>query len=52
MSKNYTAQLGCGTLIIIAIIVALVIGSYTDELKSDISSLQIVVEELKQAVDV
>ncbi len=52
MSKNYTAQLGCGTLILIAIIVALIVGSYTKDLKSDISSLQTVVENLKESVDV
>jgi len=44
-------KLGCGTLIIIAIIVAVFSQIGNEDLESDISSLQTVVQELKQAVD-
>lgn len=44
-------KLGCGTLIIIAIIVSIVSQAGIEDLESDISSLRSVVQELKQAVD-
>jgi hypothetical protein len=44
-------NLGCGTLIIIAIIVAVFSQAGNEDLESDISSLQTVVQKLKQAVE-
>jgi Sec-independent protein translocase protein TatA len=44
-------RLGCGTLIIVAIIVAIFSQVGNEDLESEISSLQLLVQELKQAVD-
>jgi Sec-independent protein translocase protein TatA len=44
-------KLGCGTLIIIAIVVAVASQAGNEDLESDLSSLGSVVQELKQAVD-
>ena len=45
------AKLGCGTLIIIAIIVAVFTQTGKEDLESELSSLHSLVQELKQAVD-
>ncbi len=44
-------KLGCGTLIIIAVIVYVFSQAGTEDLQSEISSLRSVVHELKLAVD-
>ena len=44
-------SLGCGSLILIAIIFAAITGGISDELESRISKLTTVVEELKETVD-
>ena len=43
-------KLGCGTLIIMAIIVAVFSQAGNEDLESEISSLRSIVQELKQAV--
>lgn len=48
MSRNYRANLGCGTLIILAIIVAWVSGA---AVQNEIEGLESLVQELKQSVD-
>ena len=40
MARKYVTELGCGTLIIIAIIVAVFSGTATNDLESEISSLR------------
>ena len=46
-----TAKLGCGTLIMIVIIVAIFSSQDYEDLESDIIDLELVVQELKQSVD-
>lgn len=51
MAATTPASLGCGTLIIIAVIVAFVTRPGMDELESHVFSLQKSVDELKESVD-
>lgn len=50
-SNDVTGKLGCGTLILVAIVVAMFSQAGVDDLESEVESLRQTVEELEQTIE-